>query len=133
MRSRSRELFGETFKDEMPSIWPGTQHQPCCVYWKHAVLLSQEFVDFDLAQIADKLLPVKEEVDHRNGGIRLRISSGGNMVQATEGTFGLVDNARMAITVLQFCQAAGMKKKELEHVKTQLCTKWGGSHWAKEE
>ena len=100
--------------------WPGTRSQPCSVYWQCAVQHAQLHVPggFDLNQIQDLLLPVKEELQQEK--MLFRIFGAFGVLQVTENKFRGANNARHAITVLQFCQAAGLSKVQLEEVKSRL-------------
>lgn len=107
-------------KHRLATGWPGTRSQPCSVYWQCAVQHAQLHVPggFDLNQIQDLLLPVKEELQQEK--LLFRIFGAFGVLQVTEKKFRGANNARHAITVLQFCQAAGLTKEQLEEVKSRL-------------
>ena len=100
--------------------WPGTCSQPCSVYWQCAVQHAQLHVPggFDLNLIQDLILPVKEELKRET--LLFRIFGEFGVLQVTEKMFRGTKNARHAITVLQFCQAAGLTKEQLDEVKCRL-------------
>ena len=89
------------------------------VEWKEAVKHAKQFAEFDVAAVKDKLLPVREEVQRNKLLLRL-VEGKSPVVQCTPTMFQGSENARHAITVLQFCQAAEMTKALLEEVKKEL-------------
>ena len=109
-------------KHQKNAGWPGTRSQPCSVYWQCAVQHAQLHVPggFDLNKIQDLLLPVKEVTNDSNVRILLFRIFGAVPLQVTLKKFRGTNNARHAITVLQFCQAAGLTKEQLEEVKSRL-------------
>ena len=105
--------------------WTGSGREPHSVFWKDAVKHALTFKNFDLDEIKDNLLPVAE--DPRNCRLLtcrtscpMGLTKKRCIINSNKAMFKSDKNARYAITVLQFLQAAGMTKDDLERVKKEL-------------
>ena len=103
--------------------WKGSGRRPHSFFFERCYCTCIDFHETRFGRNRDNVLAVREGTDKRQaeGTLECRLmNKGHNVIQTNEAKFKSAANARHAITVLQFLQAAGMMKDELERVKTML-------------